>query len=648
MCGIAGIVNCENSPIDKILLSKMCNEIRHRGPDDEGYALYSQDDGIISSFGGYDTVDELMLPCIADASKSYNVGFGFRRLSIVDLTDAGHQPMVSENRRYMMVFNGEIYNYRELRKELEDDGIVFTSDSDSEVVLKAYEKWGHTSVDKFNGMWAICIFDTKDSSLFCSRDRFGIKPLYYYCKNGTFIFASEIKQLLLNKQCSRALDESAATYYLVNGIKDYSSHTMFNEVSQLEPGCNLIFANGEILINKYWDFSINDSYMPFDGDEDSEKDFLKIFTSAVKLRLKADVAVGVALSGGIDSSSITVMANEISEMPLMTFSVVFDQKQYDERNFSNIVANNISCVRHEVKPSITKLINELDEFIAHMEEPVRSISTYSQWCLMRCVRENGVTVLLEGQGADELLGGYEWYFDSYFSDLYNMKSLQRLIQAISSYKKNYRLPFHRVLIEFMKAQIHPRVFKRRNISSQYNPEVIGKLTTFNLTEFKHLFCSQLDFGLRYQIRELLNYGDKSSMRFSVENRVPFLDYRLVEFATQLPLSRKIRNGDTKQILRESLCNLLPSEIKNRYSKLGYSTPQELWQRNELRKEIEESVLNSGLLNMSIFDSNKGHIYFSNYFSNRHNDYSFIWRCYNFAKWMKHYDVTVPSDSFWRN
>lgn len=645
MCGIAGIIDTNKGSIDKRLLSKMCNEARHRGPDDEGYSLYDEERGVISLFGGDETSHELMLPHLDEATSDYSVGFGFRRLSIVDLTISGHQPMVSDDQRYMMVFNGEIYNYKELRGELESDGIIFFSDSDSEVVLKAYQKWGRDCVTRFNGMWAICIFDTKDKSLFCSRDRLGVKPFYYHYKNGRFAFASEIKQLLLNEQCERTLDVEAASNYLANATKDYSSRTLFKEISQLEPGRNLILSNMEIGFERYWDFTVNDSY-EFEGDRrESEKKFLELFTSSVKLRLKADVPVGVALSGGLDSSSTSVVANQISESPLMTFNVAFDDDRYNESHFAALVTSKISCVEHEIKPSMARLSAELDDFIFHMEEPTRSLSTYSQWCLMRCVQENDVTVLLEGQGADELLGGYEWYFDSFFHDRLKLGSLFSFLFEINAYRKNYRHSWIAILKTALRSNGWLR--KLHGLQSKgpigiFNPEMLSALKTVDRGG-RALFAAQLDFGLRVQLRELLNYGDKSSMRFSVENRVPFLDYRLIDFATRLPLSSKINHGETKHILRESLNGLLPEGIRKRYSKLGFATPQEIWQRDHLKDEIRTTVVDSNLFYMKIFNGEKALDYFNEYFRGAHNDYHFVWRCFNFVKWAKLYKVVIPDE-----
>lgn len=645
MCGIAGIIDTKKGEIDRGLLSKMCNAARHRGPDDEGYSLYEEKCGVISLFGGDETSRELMLPHMDEANSSYSAGFGFRRLSIVDLTVSGHQPMVSADRRYMMVFNGEIYNYLEIRGELELDGIRFISDSDSEVVLKAYQKWGRDCVTRFNGMWAICIFDAKDKSLFCSRDRLGVKPFYYHYKNGRFVFASEIKQLLLDEHCERTLDVEAANNFLVHATKDYSGRTLFKEISQLEPGKNLILSDGEICLERYWDFTVNDSY-EFDGDRiESEKKFLDLFTSSVKLRLKADVPVGIALSGGLDSSSTAVVANQISESPLMTFNVAFDEDRYDERHYASLVTSRISCIKHEIKPSIATLSGELDDFIFHMEEPTRSLSTYSQWCLMRCVRESDVTVLLEGQGADELLGGYEWYFDSFFHDRLKSGSFSNFLFEIYSYRKNYRCSWLVILKTVLRSSGLLRKLqslKGTNSQGIFNPEMLMTLKTVG-PEGEALFAAQLDFGLRAQLRELLNYGDKSSMRFSVENRVPFLDFRLVDFATRLPLSSKINRGETKHILRQSLNGLLPEGIRKRYGKLGFATPQEMWQRDQLKDEIRITVVNSNLFDMKIFNGEKARDYFDEYFHGAHNDYHFVWRCFNFVKWMNLYKVIIPAD-----
>lgn len=644
MCGIAGIVRSDGQCINKERLAQMCSAMRHRGPDDEGYSLYDSEKNTITLHAGGDTNPLLGQTSLSESSGCHSVGFAFRRLSILDLSEAGHQPMISEDRRFMMVFNGEIYNYKELREELEQVGFIFKSHSDSEVVLTSYVAWGSESVKKFNGMWSIGIYDAQEHALFASRDRFGVKPFYFARVSDEFIFASEIKQLLPFLGDDLVVDDDVAFQYLHDGAKDYSDRTFFKGISQLEPGCNLSYENGEVKICRYWDFKITDAYET-SSREDVEKEFVRLFRSSVENRYRADVPVGVALSGGLDSSSIAVMANQISARELNTFTVVFDNPKYDERSYANLVAKTISCSRHECGPTVAGLKDEMDEMIHHMEEPIRSISTYSQWCLMRGVKRSGVTVLLEGQGADELLGGYQWYYEDFFDDLISSFSVVKFLHEVSCYAENYGRPATSVAFDALKKWVKRkvlRIVKPRQKSSLLSRDVEG-IVRNKAGTFRYGLGAQLDFGLRYLIRELLNYGDKTSMRFSVENRVPFLDYRLVEFVTKLPLSQKISNGRTKNILRSSLKSILPVEIYSRFDKLGFATPQELWQRNELKEAMLEELAESGLLESKYFESARAKAYVYDYFAGMHNDYSFVWRCYNFSRWMKSYNVKIAAE-----
>lgn len=644
MCGIAGIVRSDGQCINKDRLAQMCLAMRHRGPDDEGYSLYDSQKNTVTLYAGADTNPLLRLESLPESSGCHSVGFAFRRLSIMDLSEAGHQPMISEDRRFMMVFNGEIYNYKELREELERIGFAFKSNSDSEVVLASYVAWGSESVKKFNGMWSIGIYDAQKHVLFASRDRFGVKPFYFARISDEFIFASEIKQLLPFLGDDLVVDDDVAFQYLHDGAKDYSGHTFFKGISQLEPGCSLLYENGEIKVDRYWDFKINDTYETSSLAE-IENEFVKLFRSSVEYRYRADVPVGVALSGGLDSSSIAVMINQISMRPLKTFTVVFDNPKYDERSYANLVAKTISCSRHECSPTVAGLKEEMDEMIHHMEEPIRSISTYSQWCLMRGVKDSGVTVLLEGQGADELLGGYQWYYEDFFDDLISSFSIVKFLHEVSCYAENYGRPATSVAINALKKWAKRKILRTVKLRQKFSllKRDMGGVALDEARSFRYELGAQLNFGLRYLIRELLNYGDKTSMRFSVENRVPFLDYRLVEFVTRLPLSQKISNGRTKNILRSSLRYILPPEIYNRYDKLGFATPQELWQRNELKEAMLEELATSKFLESKYFESARAKAYVEDYFAEKHNDYSFVWRCYNFSKWMKSYNVRIAAE-----
>jgi asparagine synthase (glutamine-hydrolysing) len=639
MCGICGVYQYGNQEVNKSLLSKMTKEMFHRGPDDEGYALWSSPDDTIRSFSGDDTTKDLDFPHIMSDSRQYKVGFGFRRLSILDLTSHGHQPMIDDRMNTMLVFNGEIYNYLEIKDELLDLGYVFHSKTDSEVVLNSYLEWGESCVKRFNGMWSFCIYDKIKGQIFASRDRFGIKPFYYYNDSNKFVFASEIKQILLDQDIDRIVEDDVLVEYLRSGTKDNSHKTFFRGIFQLEPGHNLVISqNNNFTIKKYWESSVNPTFGKKDGDRVVENKFYNLFRRSVEIRHRSDVPVGIALSGGIDSSSTAVVANTLSDNEFKTFTMVFDNLKFDEREFAREAANNIRSQRFEYEPTAEGFLREEKEFIYHFEEPFRSLSTYSQWCLMRLVKSNDVTVLLEGQGADELLGGYEWYFDSYFNNLLLTGKLKKLFTEISCFCNNYNQNRSVVLIRILKNVI--KGFRKKStantvLNKQFVNDDIASPSINSLSD-------NLTFGIQKLIRELLNNGDKNSMKFSVENRVPFLDIDLVEYITKLPLHYKMNNGSTKEILRNSLKGLLPDKIRKRYSKLGFATPQEVWQRTSLADHMKSELLNDDVLKMKYFKSDKLEQYILDYYAEKHNDYGFIWRCYNFVVWKRIYNVSITN------
>jgi len=649
MCGIAGIINLDGRALNAYALRRMCDQIVHRGPDDEGYVLFGNESKTFLHCSGKDTVSDRPLPEIESVQGVYSAGFGFRRLSIIDLSVQGHQPMVSKDGRYVIVFNGEVYNYREIKNELEALGCNFSSKSDTEVVLQSYITWGPTCVLRFNGMWGLCIFDNQEQSMFASRDRIGVKPFYYHFDGTRFVFGSEIKQIISDSSISREVDEGVVVNYLRNGMKDYSSNTFFKHIKQLEPAHNLFLIGGRLKIERYWNFHINEDFDNAPLTDDQKNTFFELFKSAVELRHRADVPVGIALSGGLDSSSTALMANEVLNARFKAFTIVFDEQEYDERKFAYAITDVVSCDHFEYQPASKDVLCNLDDIVFQLEEPFRGLSIYSQWCLMRFSKNNGVTVLLEGQGSDELLGGYIWYYDSYFLDhLINLRLLY-FVRELWQYSNNYGLSF----INSLKRTMY---IYAKSIVSTYFPSHIPVRGTDNLfslkargmfysfpRRYKSSLANTLDFGLQKQVRELLNYGDKDSMRFSMENRVPFLDFRLVEFVTALPLSAKMSGFDTKKILRESLSKLLPDEIRFRRGKLGFATPQQLWLRNELEEEVKNTVISSNIFDMKIFNGNKIRNYLSDYFLGGHNDYNFVWRCYNLIKWMKIYSVIVQKD-----
>jgi asparagine synthase (glutamine-hydrolysing) len=644
MCGIAGIVNLDGKPLDTNALRNMCDQIIHRGPDDEGYVLFGGNSEPFVRCGGKDTVAELALPDISSIQAAYSAGFGFRRLSIIDLSAQGHQPMISRDGRYLIVFNGEVYNYLEIRQELEALDCQFSSQSDTEVVLQSFITWGPACVSRFNGMWGLCIYDNQEQTLFASRDRVGVKPFYYHFDGARFIFGSEIKQILVDPSISSEVDDAVAVNFLRDGMKDYSSDTFFKHIKQLEPAHNLFLRNGLLEMKRYWNFDINENFENAPLTAHQKSTFFDLFKSAVELRHRADVPVGIALSGGLDSSSTSVMANEVLHARFKTFTMVFDEQEYDERDYARAVTKVVNCDHFEFHPASEDVLQELDDLVYQLEEPFRSLSSYSQWCLMRLAKQNGVTVLLEGQGADELLGGYLWYYDSYFLDHLRNRRFHSFIRDLQQYSNNYGLTFFsgmkRALINYSKyllADLKPAFLTGRGTDGLFSPETRRLFYVFP-QRYKSALANTLDFGLQKLIRELLNYGDKDSMRFSMEARVPFMDFRLIEFVTSLPLSAKMSGSDTKKILRESLSGLLPSEIRFRRGKLGFATPQEHWQRRQF-KDLMVSTLGSGELNNGRYlDTSRYQRYVDDYFNGRHDDYGFIWRCFSYERWRLAYRI----------
>lgn len=644
MCGIAGIVNLDGKHLDTNALRNMCNQIIHRGPDDEGYVLFGVNSEPFIRCSGKDTVAELALPDIGSIQAGYTAGFGFRRLSIIDLSVQGHQPMMSKDGRYLIVFNGEVYNYLEIRQELVALGCQFSSKSDTEVVLQSFIMWGSECVSRFNGMWGLCIYDNQEQTLFASRDRVGVKPFYYHFDGKRFIFGSEIKQILVDSTISREEDDSVVINFLRDGMKDYSSETFFKHIKQLEPAHNLFLKGSKLEIKRYWNFEINQNFEKLPLTEQDKLKFYDLFKSSVELRHRADVPVGIALSGGLDSSSTAVMANRVLHARFKAFTIVFDQPQFDEREYAHEVTNAVNCDSFECSPSPTELLKELDDIVYQLEEPFRSLSIYSQWCLMRHAKKSGVTVLLEGQGADELFGGYYWYYDSFFLEYWKSGNMMTLMRHIQQHAAAFNLPLiacithHlKVYIKYILVKNFPTTLHNKRKNRVFNQDAQQRFYRFT-RRYANELANTLDFGLQKLIRELLNYGDKDSMKFSMENRVPFLDYRLVEFVAALPLATKMTSTDTKSILRQTLAGILPDKVRLRRTKLGFATPQEIWQRNEIRDVIRDTLREGSLKSAWFFDSKQYQEYIDNYFNGNHDDYSFIWRCFSYERWKKSFRV----------
>ena len=581
MCGITGIFHLNNSKtIDPILLSEMTDSIKHRGPDDHGYW-----------FCNTKTNNNILTREINSISNnSFNLAFGHRRLSILDLSPLGHQPMSNKDGSVWITYNGEVYNYIELKEELISKGYVFNTGTDTEVIISAYEEWGEDCVKKFNGMFAFAIWDQRKQQLFIARDRFGIKPFYYCFWGDALVFSSEIKSMLKIQDLKLSLNKRVIHNYISMYPDIIENQTFFNEIHEVPPAhFGIINSNNNLSFKNYWILDPQKSIYNISSSEYVEQ-FYDLFDSSIKLRLRSDVPVGTCLSGGLDSSTIVCMTSKYVPN-IHTFSACFDEKEIDERPFIQNVIDKTNAMPNYTFPSVDKLLNDVDSLIWHQDEPFGSASIFAQWCVMELVKKNNVTVLLDGQGADEILAGYTMHFPAILFDYLKQYKISNAFNEYKGLKKNHHLSDKQLL--WYSGLLLPDSIKRF-----YNPSV----TWINSNSFKDMINTKFtksnskpDFKtglnkLLYQslsgtLRNLLRYEDRNSMAFSIESRVPFLDYRLVEYMYALPLNQKINNGVSKYVLRESMENILPDEVRNRQDKIGFLTPEFKWFQEPAMKKF---------------------------------------------------------------
>jgi asparagine synthase (glutamine-hydrolysing) len=555
MCGIAGQYCPDGRAPDGALLAAMGARLAHRGPDGEGAHIHG------------------------------NAGLVHRRLAIIDLSEEGLQPMANEDGSLWIVFNGEIYNYLELRDELIAKGHRFHSHSDTEVILHAYEEWGGECLTHFNGMWGFAILDEKKNELFCARDRFGIKPFYYTVIDGSFHFASEIKALLAHPGAGLTPDDTALGTYLAWGVLDHSERTMFEGILQLKPAHAVRVTRAGVQEPfRYWDVTVNPCVRSDVPDETVARELREKLMDATRIHLRSDVAVGTCLSGGIDSSTLTALINNIIrlEAPLSvgsrqkTFSVVFSDKRFDESGYIDEIVAATGVDAHRTEPSPGQLWDDIDRLVYMQDEPFGSLAIYAQYCVMRLAKEN-VKVVLDGQGADELLGGYLAYQGSYLRGLVcSFRWGTAVCEAAGSLKH------HRAFFRSAFGQLFVRRGRRGLLAVTVPPldRYGGSLDTILSRELGST-----------NLPALLHYEDRNAMAFSIESRVPYLDYRFVEYVASLPLHQKIRNGVTKIALRNAIRGLVPESIRCRMDKMGFVTPEEVWMKDELRPFVLE-VLSS--------------------------------------------------------
>jgi asparagine synthase (glutamine-hydrolysing) len=597
MCGIFGVWNLDGRPVDTQSVVAATTAIYHRGPDDEGFLLVNTQTPRAALCSGPNTALALELPRIETFSAGpFDLALGFRRLAILDTSPAGHQPMRGADDAHWIVFNGEIYNYIELREELKALGHRFQTGTDTEVLLAAYSRWGTDLLPRLNGMFAFAIWDARARKLFLARDRFGEKPLHYvYVPGKFFAFASEIKALHAGGLVERRLNEETLLRYKLHDQTDTGEQTFYEDVLRLPQGHSLsIGANGSAGTRRYWDID------PRVGHEDKPESwfaekFRELFFESVRLRLRSDVPVGSSLSGGLDSSTVvSVMDRLLPEGAVQkTFSARFDDAAKDEGRWMEYVTRTTRVEPHFVWPTGERMFEEMSSLFHHQDEPFGSASIYAQWCVMRLAKEHDVTVLLDGQGADEMLAGYHPYFNVVADDLFNSWRFPAFISWRNSYKALHGKslsPLSWTLRQSVPSNLKQPVKKllRRSGNGHGNGHEVERVVPVYPKEFEKVSALRKILWwhtTRQGLAELLRYADRNSMAHSREVRLPFLDHNLVEFVFSLPERLIIRDGWTKWILRQAFRGVVPEPILNRVDKLGYEPPQRRWLGEATWKEI---------------------------------------------------------------
>jgi asparagine synthase (glutamine-hydrolysing) len=587
MCGIAGIVSA--GPGDLQAIRAMTSALRHRGPDDEGYVLVDSRAARACPFAGADTVAEARVPPLPAAFPAgCDLALGHRRLAIIDLSAAGHGPTASADGRFWITYNGEVFNYLELREELRGLGHVFHTATDTEVLLEAWAQWGPDALGRLNGMFAFGLYDAKERRLFCVRDRFGVKPLHYVAAGGLFAFASEVKGLLAHPRVTRRPDEAALARFLGRGAVDEGSDTFVEGIRRVQAGHLLEVAvpQGHVVERRWYS-------LPEAGDEPGSGDALRaLLEDAVRLRLRSDVPVGTCLSGGLDSSSIVALTARLRSPEAvngrLSFSVVYGEPGLDESAYIDAVVGTTGVEARRTTPTAAEVAEDLPAVARHQDEPFPSLGVYSQWRVMRLAREAGVTVLLDGQGADEVLAGYHDQLGPYLAEFARRRGL------VAAWERAGRLAEHTArrrswLIALAAYHGLPlpaaaRSWAAARLATQ--PLVPASLLADPALAHldgvaRHRPRPSLAEELRADVQEvslpaLLRYEDRNSMAFSIEARTPFLDYRLVEAARRWRADDLLAGGWTKGVLREAVRGLVPETVRLRREKLGFATPETRW------------------------------------------------------------------------
>jgi asparagine synthase (glutamine-hydrolysing) len=654
MCGIAGSFSSRGS-INTDKLIGATDMINYRGPDDFGYLFLKNDFGVDeynrNNFNNRKT------------EARYKGAFGFRRLSILDLSESGHQPMCDFSEKYWIEFNGEVYNYIEIKKELEAKGYKFRSKSDTEVILYSYIEWGYDCVLRFNGMWSFCILDLNKRSLFCSVDRFGIKPFYYYSDSTDFFFGSEVKQVLHMMNCDRNINHKVLFDYLIaESYGNETEETFVENVKKILPGHNLVIDISDTKFNlkdtTYWDLKVNEEYNKLTDEEYIADKIKELFFDSVRIRLRSDVEIGTCLSGGPDSSGIVCTIHELTDRRQKLFTILSGNGRNNELDYALDVVKKVGGEHFTKFVDEVNFYNEIKDLIWHNDEPLLKASMYGGYQVYKLASEAGLKVVMDGQGLDEYAGGY---FTMPFSEYLNYLSLNKKKELLKS-----QLKFSKEVCGFSSLQLyiaqHKYVLKKRlhNIlGNDFRMKLINSAQGWFEKDFiyENISKSQLyekiihddkyldrddlkskDYKLlKYtNLPGILRQVDRNSMAFSVEARVPFLDYRLVEFIFSIPSEYIIRNNFTKYSYRQSMRGIVPDRILDRTDKIGFYIDEfELLQKSKdvVKNVIEGLKTDNGILKKEFILKSLDKL-----LSDRNEYDSKLWRIFNFIMWQQLFQI----------
>jgi len=625
MCGICGFINNDrNQPAHEADLRRMCDSIIHRGPDEDGYFVFE------------------------------NVALGMRRLSIIDLS-TGKQPIANEDKSIWIVFNGEIYNFPELRRELEAKGHRFRTRTDTETIVHAYEEWGIECPNRLNGMFAFAIWDNNKKQLFIARDRIGIKPLYYYADNRRLVFGSELKAILQLPEVPRQIDKRALDLFLTYEYVP-APYSILEGIRKLPAGHILLARDGRLEVQQYWDLHFNENGKE---PEHIRTDLLELLQDAVQMRLISDVPLGAFLSGGIDSSTIVALMSRVMDQPVKTFSIGFEDQSYNELNYARAIARHFKTEHHEliIKPDALELT---DKLVHHLDEPFGDFSIYPTYLVSKMAREH-VKVVLSGDGGDELFGGYETYIAEVTDRAYRRyvpailrnymiapvaamlpptQQKKGLINRTKRFVEGSALPAdlqHTRWMTFLVEKEKARIYSEGLYESTAGAATFDFMRRhFKKARTEDALNQQLYVDIKtYLCDDILVKVDRMSMAVSLEARVPFLDHRVVEYSGRIPGDLKLRGTKTKYILKEALQELLPYEILHR-GKEGFSIPIKNWLKKELKPLMLDVLSEETLRRDQLFDPRYVHKLIDAHMKNKENHSHRLWALMVFHIWKQNY------------